>query len=147
MKSDLEDWFPNLSRTEYEITSPRTFDYNCFAWAVEDSDRWWSPESSDDYYWPENAPAQLTLDAIVQTFHLLGYETCESGDKEQGFQKIAIYANKKGEPTHAARQLPNGNWTSKLGNWEDIEHILEGIEGEEMYGSVRQVLKRPIPLD
>ena len=52
-------------------------------------------------------------------------------------------ATSDGEPTHAARQLPNGKWTSKLGRWEDIEHDLEGLTGE-MYGSVQQILKRQI---
>jgi hypothetical protein len=48
-----------------------------------------------------------------------------------------------GEPTHAARQLPNGKWTSKLGRWQDIEHELDGLVGE-MYGTVKQILKRAI---
>lgn len=40
-------------------------------------------------------------------------------------------------------ELPNGKWTSKLGRWEDIEHEIEGLMGE-MYGDVKQILKRPI---
>jgi hypothetical protein len=35
-----------------------------------------------------------------------------------------------------------GEWTSKLGNWEDIEHkTLAALEGE-FYGKVVQILKR-----
>ena len=45
--------------------------------------------------------------------------------------------------THATRQLPNGKWTSKLGDWEDISHELEGIEGEK-YGNIYQILKRSL---
>jgi hypothetical protein len=48
-----------------------------------------------------------------------------------------------GELTRAARQLPNGKWTSKLGRWQDIEHELDGLVGA-MYGTVRQILKRAI---
>jgi hypothetical protein len=48
-----------------------------------------------------------------------------------------------GEPTHAAQQLSNGKWTSKLGRWQDIEHELDGLVGE-MYGTVKQILKRVI---
>jgi hypothetical protein len=50
-----------------------------------------------------------------------------------------------GEPTHAARQLPNGKWTSKLGRWQDIEYELDGLVGK-MYGTVtvNQILKRAI---
>jgi hypothetical protein len=44
-------------------------------------------------------------------------------------------------PTHAARQLPNGRWSSKLGKLEDIEHALDDICGSA-YGSVVPVLKR-----
>jgi hypothetical protein len=143
MKSDLEEWFPNLAQTEYEITSPRTYDYNCIAWALEEDDRWWSP-TSDEYYWLEGAPTEWSLAAVVQTFGMVGYEACQNADLEPGFQKVAIFTNVSGEPTHAARQLPNGRWTSKLGDWEDIEHELEGIEGEKMYGSVGQILRRSI---
>jgi len=143
MKSDLEEWFPNLAQTEYEITSPRTYDYNCIAWALEEDDRWWSP-TSEDYYWPEGAPTEWSLTAVVQTFGMAGDEPCQNADFEPGFQKVAIFATASGEPTHAARQLPNGRWTSKLGDWEDIEHELEGIAGEKMYGAVRLILRRSI---
>jgi hypothetical protein len=142
MKSDLEEWFPNLAQTNYKITSLRTYDYNCIAWAVEEDDRWWSP-NADEYYWPEGAPTELSLTAVIQTFGLFGYTPCQTADLEPEHQKIAIYVNTGGELTHVARQLTNGKWTSKLGDWEDIEHELRGIEGE-MYGSVRQILSRPI---
>ncbi|KYC37161.1 hypothetical protein WA1_46890 [Scytonema hofmannii PCC 7110] len=52
---------------------------------------------------------------LYQTF---GYTRCNSFELESGFQKIAIYTKPSGEldgvPTHVARQLPNGRWTSKL---------------------------------
>ncbi|MEK0192863.1 DUF7689 domain-containing protein [Microcoleus anatoxicus] len=55
--------------------------------------------------------------------------------------KIAIYVL-DGKPQHASRQLPNGKWTSKLGQYEDIEHnYLEGLEGS-IYGEVSCVMKR-----
>ena len=61
---------------------------------------------------------------------------------EEGVEKIALYADQGGEPTHMARQLRSGKWTSKLGELEDIEHddlaILEG----ECYGQVVTILKR-----
>jgi hypothetical protein len=73
----------------------------------------------------------------------LGFSPCEDAGLEVGFEKIALYATSDGEPTHAARQLRNGKWTSKLGRWQDIEHELEGLVGE-MYGTVKQILKREI---
>jgi hypothetical protein len=143
MSSELENWFPKLANTEYEVTSPRTFDYNCIAWAVEEDDRWWSP-TSDDYYWPENIPLEWTVDTVIQMFQLFGYEVCEGVELELGYQRIALYAKADGEPSHVARQLPNGKWTSKLGDWEDIEHLLDGIEGDGMYGQVIRILKRAV---
>jgi hypothetical protein len=59
-------------------------------------------------------------------------------------EKIAIFADATGSPTHAARQLTSGRWTSKLGEAEDIEHELRAIEGD-IYGTVVAILKRPRP--
>ena len=63
-------------------------------------------------------------------------------DLEPGVEKVAIYADEHGEPQHAARQLPSGNWTSKIGSLEDIEHnTLRAVEGP-MSGTVARILKR-----
>jgi hypothetical protein len=72
----------------------------------------------------------------------LGFEPCDSGEVEEGFEKVAIYTDAGGEPTHAARQLANGRWTSKLGYLEDIEHDLDAVAGTH-YGRVRAFLRRP----
>jgi len=63
------------------------------------------------------------------------------GAPEPGAEKIAVYA--AGEfYTHAARQLPNGKWTSKLGAAEDIEHdTAEDVAGG-LYGVVVQFMTR-----
>ena len=45
----------------------------------------------------------MTLDAFIQAFQSIGYEVCASDNLESGFQKIAIYADSTGKPTHAAR--------------------------------------------
>ena len=65
---------------------------------------------------------------------------CKSKHYEGGYEKIAIYV-KSGIPTHAARQLENRLWTSKCGIGEDIEHNLEGLEGEH-YGKAIHFMKR-----
>jgi hypothetical protein len=49
-----------------------------------------------------------------------------------------------GTPTHAARQLPDGTWTSKLGISEDIQHALDDLAGA-VYRAVVQILKRALP--
>ena len=93
------------------------------------------------YYWPMEAPRAYSIDAYIRAFETLDFTPCTDSGVEPGFEKVALYALGD-EPTHAARQLPNGEWTSKLGQLEDIEHTLEGLVGAE-YGSVVQLLQRP----
>lgn len=143
MSDDLESVFPQLSRSAYSITSPPTPEYNCIAWAAGDTERWWWPVAGSYAYWPSNVPVQETLDAFIQTFVTLGFMPCDDSQTEQGYEKVALYVDLNGKPTHAARQLPQGRWTSKLGQGQDIEHDLDGLTGS-VYGSVAQILKRPI---
>lgn len=51
-------------------------------------------------------------------------------------------ARPDGSPTHAARQLPDGTWTSKLGKDVDISHdSLDGLSGDR-YGTPALILRR-----
>jgi hypothetical protein len=137
----LETVFPNLSKNGYAIESPSTEDYNGIAWAAGDTERWWWPLEPD--YWPPGVPRSATINSFVDAYATLGYVQCDTADPEPGFEKIAIYARPDGSPTHAARQLPTGAWTSKLGRSEDIVHTaLAGLEGGQ-YGAVVRVMRRP----
>lgn len=139
--SHIENLFPNLTLYSYIITSPKTPEYNCIAWAVNDQGVWWQPCPFPGYFWPENLSLNQNVDTLVRLFEHLGYMPCDDDSFEDGFEKVAIYGD-RGEYTHAAKQLPNGKWTSKLGCLEDIEHdTLDGLSGKE-YGSVVCVLKR-----
>jgi hypothetical protein len=125
--------FPNLEESDYEKTSPSTPSYNCIGWAAGDMD-WWEPDSGYDYYWPPNTPREYTMSAYVKAYQTLGYQSCGTAKFEAGFEKIALYADSDGMPTHAARQLRSGQWTSKLGSFEDIKHpTLECLNGD-LYG-------------
>jgi hypothetical protein len=139
--------------TGVTITSNPSMDYNCFAWAAGASrnDEWW-----DSYnYWPSGVEPRETLEAYIQAYGTIGYRVCDSQALETGFEKISIYV-KNGQPTHAARQLPSGRWTSKLGTLKDIEHdfsdnfYIEEIEinygqlAEINYGQLAVIMKRPI---
>ena len=73
----------------------------------------------------------------------LGFVPCADESLEPGFQKVALFADPAGMPTHAARQLASGHWTSKLGQAEDIEHELRALKGE-IYGAATLFLKRPL---
>ena len=73
-----------------------------------------------------------------------GFERSESSDPEPGYEKIAIYVDRRGLPLHAARQLESGRWTSKMGELEDIEHdTLDALEGPK-YGKPVRYLRRPV---
>ena len=92
------------------------------------------------FYWPPGVPRRATVEDFTGAFRTLGYTPCADDRPEPGFEKVALFA-KEGIPTHAARQLPNGSWTSKLGPAEDIEHVLEALVGDQ-YGEVVAVLRR-----
>ena len=72
---------------------------------------------------------------------------CQDAEVINGIEKIAIYADAFGDFTHAARQLRDGRWTSKLGDLDDIEHeSLEEVAGAPDcdYGVVVRYMMRPI---
>jgi len=134
--------FPSLTSSNHRVTSPPTPRYNCIAWSAGDERRWWWPDPGRQAYWPADVPREETIDAFVKAYATLGYEPCESAVPEPGLERVALYARGE-QPAHAARQLPNGKWSSKLGRGEDVEHDLEALEGP-LYGSVVQVLRRPV---
>ncbi len=58
-------------------------------------------------------------------------------------ETVALYLQ-DGRPTHAARQLPNGKWTNKLGQDVDVVHDqLEEILTWCEYGKPAVFLRRP----
>jgi hypothetical protein len=134
--------FPYLQESDHTKTSDSTIEYNCVAWAARDTQAWWWPDPYGIGYWPENIPRQVTIEAFIAAYEALGYEQCVTPDHDEGYEKIALYVNSKSEPTHAARQLPNGHWTSKLGAHEDIEHVnLECLNGD-LYGCAVRFLRK-----
>ncbi|MEP7374368.1 MAG: hypothetical protein ABI675_13325 [Chitinophagaceae bacterium] len=132
--------FPNSSAEPFIQTSHVDVNYNCIAWAASDNTRWYEPDPIGTYYWPPEVPRDYTVDAYINLYEFLGYERCQNGDHEEGYIKVAVFANGL-LPTHAARQLENGNWTSKLGKHIDVEHSIFGIE-DGMYGQVVQYLRK-----
>jgi hypothetical protein len=138
----LLEAFPLLESEGFSQTSPATGDYNCIAWAAARTDVAWWPDSQGIGYWPKSAPRVESLDAFYRAFESIGYSRCDGGDLEPGFEKVAFYAL-AGQPKHAARQLPDGSWTSKLGMHIDITHTLRGLEGPA-YGQVNSFMKRRI---
>ena len=139
IRAKIQLGFPNLAAT-YQVTSDATPKYNCIAWAAGDDSRWWWPSTT--YYWPTNIPRIETLDAFVAAFATLGYTPCADGTHEDDREKVVIFIE-KGLPTHMARQMRSGAWTSKLGKSWDIGHITPAEVGGLLYGKVIQYLSRP----
>src|SRR5262249_15816659 len=110
---------------------------------AEDSTRWWWPSPRN--YWPSQIPKSETIESFERLFFALGYQACDDSTSESGFQKIALYAGGGNVPTHAARQLVSGRWTSKLGREIDIEHDLIDLEGPA-YGRVVRIFKKAIAI-
>jgi hypothetical protein len=143
-KEQVEELFPGAKGTAFEITSEGNAEYNCIAWAAHDKERWWWSDDDPDVYWPEGLAREpvATLESFIQAYNTIGFSVCDNDDLEVGFEKICIYTDAKGVPTHAARQLEAGVWTSKLGRFNDIEHhTLEALSGTA-YGIPRQFMKR-----
>jgi hypothetical protein len=137
--------FPRLMPEALAVTSPPDREYNCLAWAVGITNDWWWPVAKDGRaFRPPGVVRLETLEAFRAAFATLGYSSCAGEEHEAAFEKIALFAGPQGIPTHAARQLANGRWTSKLGRAEDIEHELHDLEGD-IYGTVVLIMRRPIP--
>jgi hypothetical protein len=139
VRAEIQASFPSLAVT-FRVTSEETDRYNCIAWAAGDTSRWWWPLYPS--YWPEMAPREATLDAFVAAFATLGSAGCADGDLEDGKEKVVIYLL-QGAPTHMARQMVSGAWTSKLGDAWDIGHFLPTEVGGRIYGDAVQYLWRP----
>jgi hypothetical protein len=135
--------FPNL-RPDSCVgdTSPATDEYNCFAWATSSTSGRWEPDPLGQFFWPAAVARSYDRDSFVAAFRTVGFELCADSSFEQGIEKIALYLD-GGQPQHAARQLENGNWTTKFGDFEDIEHIgLDCLSGP-LYGSAQLYMARP----
>lgn len=142
--TDFQRDFPNLKDSDVDVTSLATTSYNCIAWAADDATKWWWPVANiRGFYWPPTIPKELALERFIQAFETLGYGTCESDDFVEGVEKIAIYVDSSGEPTHVARQLESGMWTSKLGSEWDIAHGTLAALEDGAYGTVVHIMERP----
>jgi hypothetical protein len=126
--------FPNLPEDSYIVSSDDTWNalvrYNCIAHAAGDRERWWWPDSQGlvgyVVYWPPGVDFEVTLKAFIDAFRTKGFVPCEemNTELEPGCEKVVLYTDPDtNEPTHAALQLPSGSWTSKLGDWEDIDEL------------------------
>lgn len=142
--------FPSLGQ-KFVITSPYDEEYNCIAWSLNDTTRWWWPADPlagsmwPGSYWPPLTPPEPTLASFKGMYEGFGFEVTDELGREDGFDKIAIYAN-SGGVTHAARMwVEDSGWSSKLGKSNDIvHHTLAALEGP-VYGKAIVVMRRRRP--
>jgi len=149
---ELRGIFPNMSANSSTITSQINLDYNCVAWALGDTQRWWEPYGVivpapyPHYHWPQDVPHDTTPQTYVRLFETYGFVITENSDFEDGYEKLAIYVFDE-QFRHVARQLRNGSWTSKIGQQEDIQHEIVDLESNSNkyhYGEVSLYMKRKL---
>lgn len=142
--------FPKLLQDkDFKVTSKATPIYNCIAWAYNINNRWMWPNTGKYtfldgiHYWPSNEIIDCDVSNFIDAFKLKGYERCDNCELEFGYRKIALYVKlNTTECTHTARELSNGCWSSKLGEYNDIQHgTPEAIENDD-YGKVYCFMKR-----
>lgn len=136
--------FPNLVKDKnFTFKSKTETKYNCIAWAIIRDDVWVAPSEGnlDGVFWPPSVSKGFGLADLEAMFNYYEYAKCDDSSFEDGFMKVALY-EKENRWTHAARQLPNGKWASKMGILEDIHHETPiDLEGAS-YGKVYMIMKR-----
>lgn len=146
----ISQQFPQLPHGGYRKTSECSNEYNCIAWALGETNRWYDPEFAPGFgcYWPDDVSRGRGVNAVAELFEkVAGYVHCgQSEGLEDGFQKICIYYDFHGDFGHVALQTASGKWSSKLGGREDIEHNQPNglCGGSSSYGEIAFFMKRPV---
>lgn len=159
-EKDILFIFPKLATDKkFKLTSKQNVNYNCIAWAaIVDNEFWWPevkpyPLDGVRYKWPFNIENNEELRFFIELFKHKGYTkiSSEISNEHPEFRKVALFIKPSEnldiincQCTHAARQRPNGLWTSKLGTFEDIEHSNPyDLEGPR-YGKLAIILKKKL---
>ena len=145
---DMSSWgqlliaaFPKLASEDFEIVGEPTTEYNCIAYAAGDTTQWWWPDGTN--YWPPWATLDDRTDSLKDAFSGIGYELCDDGHVEEGYQKAALY-EVEGRFQHASVQMPNGSWRSKMGEGPVIEHRSPESLSGGMYGDATTYMRRAV---
>lgn len=132
---ELRSEFPNVETAR--IIGEPTHDYNCFACAIGDEERWlWGPGHTHDV---DEFDGFFENHGATTTEHVLNTDI----EPEDGYEKVALWRDVDGDVTHFARQdHDDGKWISKAGAWYKIKHDLTELDGSS-YGNVDRVYKIP----
>ena len=140
-KEQLEEMFPALRGTSWDIKSDGTPVYNCLAWAVGENHRRW--DTDKPHYWPDNNRHKFGIAYLVAAYRAVGFvvSNIDACVPDAEYEKIVLYCRDT-EGSHAARLLANGRWTSKIGSHEDIEHETPGSLIGSVYGKPMVYMRR-----
>ncbi len=83
----IPQWFPRLRNEPFQVKSCRTVKYNCIAYAMGDEENVCWPGVK---YLPGRVPKDDSLPAFIGAFANLGYECCNEGGVEPGFEKVVL---------------------------------------------------------
>ena len=133
--------FPNLYGEGFEVVARPSERYNCIAYAAGDVTEWWWPDGIN--YWPSWATLDTKMESLVEALAGLGYEQCNDSTSEDGYEKVALY-EVQGEFQHAAIQMPNGRWRSKMGQGPVIEHRNPESLSGGMYGNPMTYMRKAL---
>ena len=132
--------FPNISHGNTIFTSPETKEYNCISWAYGIIDKQMWPNSSYKF-WPKGVINDDSQKSFIDLFESIGYNICDNGEIEDGYEKIALF-ELHGFIKHAAKQTSeHGKWHSKFGTGNDGIHTMEALE-DGGYGIPKIYMKR-----
>jgi hypothetical protein len=139
--------FPNITYNNSRQTSESNEEYNCISWALGNTHEWiWPGLNITNTKWPIDIPRLLNKNIFIKLFESYGFKLIPNKDTGLVFdlQKIVLYVDYYNKPTHAARQLPSGRWTSKIGANLDIEHDTPEVLEGPLYGKVDIVMAKKI---
>lgn len=138
--------FPLLN--DYElINNSESDNYNCISHTLGIKDKWsWSYDKNEiyeydyDHYWPVRC--ELTKESFDDFYEYHGFEKIKLLDFSYNpkYTKVVLYTN-NGVPTHAAIQINEFFWESKIGMFGILRHDLFEIEND-VYGEVTQIYRK-----
>lgn len=143
--ADIKMYWPSLNDEDFEFKSHFNPFYNCLAWAINVNTIF----VTMNYFQKKHGLDINNLDHSVNGYakileEFYNYLSCENGEYEKGFEKILLYGDNNNLWTHAARQIKEEMWVSKLGSCENIEHKnIECLNGNT-YGEPKIFMKKVV---
>lgn len=130
LEAGFQKDFPFL-KDRFEVLAPSTEAYNCVSHTLGQHRSWIDPRTG---------PADNRFLYMDRLYNENGYRRLPSLDYTlaPGKRKIIIYAATENgsvrKITHAALQMPDGTWTSKLGKLSLVKHAAPAALAGPNYG-------------